>query len=62
MPDKLCEFTTEGISAFSKWLRSGAPGSVPDDLFHDPVFSNPYVKRSCWRESVFPIDTLLEIG
>jgi hypothetical protein len=32
MPDKLCEFTTEGIAAFSKWLRSGAPGSVPDDL------------------------------
>ena len=41
MPDKLCEFTTEGVSAFSKWLCSGAPGRVPDDLFHDPVFSNP---------------------
>lgn len=41
MPDKLCEFTSEGIAAFSKWLRSGAPDNVPNDLLVDPVFSTP---------------------
>jgi hypothetical protein len=41
MPDKLCEFTSEGIAAFSKWLHSGAPGNVPNDLLVDPVFSTP---------------------
>ena len=41
MSDKLCEFTHEGIAAFTKWIRSGAPGNVSDDLLLDPVFSNP---------------------
>ncbi len=39
MPDKLCEFTSDGIAAFLKWLRSGAPGNIPNDLLVDPVFS-----------------------
>ena len=39
MSDKLCEFTNEGIVAFTKWVRSGAPGNVPADLLSDPAFS-----------------------
>jgi hypothetical protein len=54
MLDKLCEFTTEGIAAFSKWLRSGAPGSVPDDLFHDPVFSSPLCETELLVRERFP--------
>ena len=54
MPDKLCEFTTGGIAAFSKWLRSGAPGSVPDDLFHDPVFSSPLCETELLVRERFP--------
>jgi hypothetical protein len=41
MPDQLCEFTSQGIAAFSKWLRSGAQGEIPHDLLVDPAFSTP---------------------
>jgi hypothetical protein len=35
----------EGIAAFTKWLHSGAPGNVPDDLLGDAAFSNPVRDR-----------------
>jgi hypothetical protein len=54
MPDKLCEFTNEGISAFSKWLRSGAPGNVPDDLLIDPAFSIPLCETDLLVKERFP--------
>lgn len=41
MPEKLREFTVEGIAAFSQWVRSGAHGNVPDDLLFNPAFSTP---------------------
>ena len=41
MANKLCEFTSQGIEAFSKWIRSGAPGGLPNDLLVDPFFSTP---------------------
>lgn len=41
MPDRICEFTPQGMEAFAKWLRSGAPGEIPNDLLVDPVFSKP---------------------
>jgi hypothetical protein len=41
MSDKLCEFTGEGMIAFSQWLRSGAPGNVPNDLLTDSTYSSP---------------------
>ena len=54
MPDKLCEFTSEGIGAFSKWLRSGAPGSVPNDLLVDPAFSTPMCETELLTKEKFP--------
>jgi hypothetical protein len=54
MPDNLCEFTTAGIAAFSKWLRSGAPGSVPDDLLHDPLFSSALCETELLVRERFP--------
>lgn len=41
MPEQICEFTPQGMEAFSKWLRSGAPGDIPSDLLDDPTFSTP---------------------
>ena len=54
MSDKLCEFTNEGIAAFTKWLRSGAPGNVPDDLLCDPAFSNPLCETELLIRERFP--------
>jgi len=54
MPDKLCEFTSEGIAAFSKWLRSGAPDNVPNDLLVDPVFSTPMCETELLTKERFP--------
>ena len=54
MPDKLCEFTSEGIAAFSKWLRSGAPGNMPNDLLVDPVFSTPMCETELLTKERFP--------
>jgi hypothetical protein len=54
MPDKLCEFTSEGIAAFTKWLRSGAQGNVPDDLLHDPAFANPLCETELLVRERFP--------
>ena len=54
MPDKLCEFTNEGIAAFTKWLHSGAPGNVPDDLLGDAAFSNPLCETGLLVRERFP--------
>jgi hypothetical protein len=54
MSDKLCEFTNEGIAAFTKWLRSGAPGNVPDDLLCDAAFSNPLCETELLIRERFP--------
>jgi hypothetical protein len=54
MPDKVCEFTSEGIAAFCKWVRSGAPGGVPDDLLIDPVFSAPLCETGLLTRERFP--------
>jgi hypothetical protein len=54
MSDKLCEFTNEGIAAFTKWVRSGAPGNVPDDLLCDPAFSNPLCETELLIRERFP--------
>ena len=54
MSDKLCEFTNEGIATFTKWVRSGAPGNVPDDLLCDPAFSNPLCETELLIRERFP--------
>jgi hypothetical protein len=54
MADKLCEFTNEGIAAFTKWLRSGAPGNVPEDLLCDPAFSKPLCETELLIRERFP--------
>jgi hypothetical protein len=54
MPDNLCEFTSRGIAAFSKWLRAGALGNVPDDLLVDPEFSTPLCKTELLVKDRFP--------
>ncbi len=54
MPDKLCEFTSQGIAAFSKWLRSGAPGNVPNDLLVDPAFSTALRETDLLARERFP--------
>lgn len=54
MSDKLCEFTSQGIAAFSGWLRSGAPGSVPSDLLADPAFSTPMRETDLLGRERFP--------
>jgi hypothetical protein len=54
MPDKLCEFTSQGITAFSKWLRSGAPGNIPSDLLIDPTFSTPLCETDFLARERFP--------
>jgi hypothetical protein len=53
-PDKLCEFTNDGIAAFTKWLRSGAPGNIPADLLCDPAFSNPLCETELLGRERFP--------
>ena len=54
MPDRLCEFTSDGIAVFTKWLRSGAPGNVPDDLLADPQFSTPMCETDLLGRERFP--------
>lgn len=54
MPDKLCEFTSDGIAAFSSWLRSGAQGDVPKDLLIDPMFSTPMCETELLAKERFP--------
>jgi hypothetical protein len=54
MPDKVCEFTGDGIAAFTKWLRSGAPGDVPNDLLVDPQFSTPMCETDLLGRERFP--------
>src|SRR5947209_8272227 len=54
MPDKLCEFTSQGVAAFSRWLHSGAPGSVPSDLLADLSFSTPMCETDLLGREQFP--------
>lgn len=54
MPDTLCEFTPQGIEAFSKWLSAGALGDIPDDLLVDPAFSTPLYKTDLLTRERFP--------
>jgi hypothetical protein len=41
MTDRLRQFTTRGLTEFSKWLTAGAQGSVPRELLFDNEFSTP---------------------
>jgi hypothetical protein len=41
MSDALHHFKNEGIDAFLRWLRMGAPGTVPRDLLYDSKFAEP---------------------
>lgn len=41
MPDRVSQLTDEGMQAFTVWLRSGARGSVPDDLISDRKYARP---------------------
>jgi hypothetical protein len=38
MHNLLSRFTTTGLDVFIKWIRAGAPGSVPQELLEDSTF------------------------
>jgi hypothetical protein len=44
MNDTVCAFTPDGLAEFSKWIRAGAQGNVPRDLFTELVFSKPMLQ------------------
>lgn len=54
MTETLREFTAEGLAAFSKWIRSGAIGSVPPDLLSDPALSVPLGETDWLGSERFP--------
>jgi hypothetical protein len=51
---RLCEFTSQGIAEFSRWIRSGASGNVPEGLFADPLFSTPLCETDLLTQEPFP--------
>jgi hypothetical protein len=46
MPEVVRCFNDQGLSEFSRWIRSGAAGPVPPNLLIDSTFSTPMTNAS----------------
>jgi hypothetical protein len=54
MDSLLSRFTTTGLDQFIRWIRAGAPGSVPEELLEDSTFVERVTGGKPVPKTLFP--------